>query len=211
MIACVVLVWQVEAKRALPKDESPVSKDQQAAANGHRTKKIFVGGLPPTVDDETFRRYFGEFGEVIALELAWLLGLLAALPCRGNHVASCLPAPPSPAYASCLPAPYGVPGYCSAATCIASQAAKGTRRQWHALRWLGGCAGQGHAGSASRLMFSKCQCTAPCHSPGFWSCNERRVPRPWLLQVDDAVVMYDHENKRPRGFGFITFTGGPPS
>lgn len=26
-------------------------------------------------------------------------------------------------------------------------------------------------------------------------------------QVDDAVVMYDHENKRPRGFGFITFTG----
>lgn len=55
---------QVEAKRALPKDESPVSKDQQAAANGHRTKKIFVGGLPPTVDDETFRGYFGEFGEV---------------------------------------------------------------------------------------------------------------------------------------------------
>ncbi|GAB4820691.1 hypothetical protein N2152v2_007737 [Parachlorella kessleri] len=78
---------EVEAKRALPKDESPVSKDQQAAANGHRTKKIFVGGLPPTVDDETFRQYFGEFGE-----------------------------------------------------------------------------------------------------------------------VDDAVVMYDHENKRPRGFGFITFT-----
>lgn len=55
---------QVEAKRALPKDESPVSKDQQAAANGHRTKKIFVGGLPPSVDDETFRQYFGEFGEV---------------------------------------------------------------------------------------------------------------------------------------------------
>ena len=24
-------------------------------------------------------------------------------------------------------------------------------------------------------------------------------------QVEDAVVMYDHDNKRPRGFGFITF------
>lgn len=23
--------------------------------------------------------------------------------------------------------------------------------------------------------------------------------------VKDAVVMYDHENKRPRGFGFVTF------
>ena len=24
-------------------------------------------------------------------------------------------------------------------------------------------------------------------------------------EVEDAVVMYDHDNKRPRGFGFITF------
>lgn len=23
--------------------------------------------------------------------------------------------------------------------------------------------------------------------------------------VEDAVVMYDHDNKRPRGFGFVTF------
>ena len=27
-----------------------------------------------------------------------------------------------------------------------------------------------------------------------------------LAQVEDAVVMYDHDNKRPRGFGFITFS-----
>ncbi|KAG1679529.1 hypothetical protein FOA52_011130 [Chlamydomonas sp. UWO 241] len=26
-------------------------------------------------------------------------------------------------------------------------------------------------------------------------------------EVEDAVVMYDHDNKRPRGFGFVTFTG----
>jgi hypothetical protein len=26
------------------------------------------------------------------------------------------------------------------------------------------------------------------------------------LQVEDAVVMFDHENRRPRGFGFITFS-----
>ena len=25
-------------------------------------------------------------------------------------------------------------------------------------------------------------------------------------EVEDAVVLYDHDNKRPRGFGFITFT-----
>ncbi|KAI7846467.1 hypothetical protein COHA_000002 [Chlorella ohadii] len=55
---------EVEAKRALPKEESPVSKDQQAAASGQRTKKIFVGGLAASVDEETFRAYFEEFGAV---------------------------------------------------------------------------------------------------------------------------------------------------
>ena len=24
-------------------------------------------------------------------------------------------------------------------------------------------------------------------------------------QVEDAVVLYDHDNLRPRGFGFVTF------
>jgi RNA recognition motif-containing protein len=87
--ACPNLNTQVEAKKALPKEESPVSKDQQAMASGQRTKKIFVGGLAPSVEEEHFRRYFEEFGG-----------------------------------------------------------------------------------------------------------------------VEDAVVMYDHENKRPRGFGFVTFAGG---
>ncbi|KAI3436696.1 hypothetical protein D9Q98_006111 [Chlorella vulgaris] len=55
---------EVEAKRALPKEESPVSKDQQAVATGQRTKKIFVGGLAATVDEEALRGYFQEFGAV---------------------------------------------------------------------------------------------------------------------------------------------------
>lgn len=55
---------EVEAKRALPKEESPVSKDQQAVVAGQRTKKIFVGGLAPTVDEDVFRLYFEEFGVV---------------------------------------------------------------------------------------------------------------------------------------------------
>ena len=49
---------EVEAKRALPKEESPVSKDMQAAASGQRTKKIFVGGLAGSVDEGAFREYF---------------------------------------------------------------------------------------------------------------------------------------------------------
>lgn len=55
---------EVEAKRALPKEESPVSKDMQAAASGQRTKKIFVGGLAGTVDEDVFREYFEKYGAV---------------------------------------------------------------------------------------------------------------------------------------------------
>lgn len=54
----------MEAKRALPKDESPVSKDQQAAVSGQKTKKIFVGGLAATVDDATLKAYFEQYGIV---------------------------------------------------------------------------------------------------------------------------------------------------
>lgn len=55
---------EVEAKKALPKEESPVSKDMQAAASGQKTKKIFVGGLPASVDEQTFTQYFEKFGKV---------------------------------------------------------------------------------------------------------------------------------------------------
>lgn len=55
---------EVDAKKALPKEESPVSKDMRAVASGQRTKKIFVGGLAGTVDEEAFREYFGKFGTV---------------------------------------------------------------------------------------------------------------------------------------------------
>lgn len=55
---------EVEAKRALPKEESPVSKDMQAAASGQRTKKIFVGGLAGTVDEGVLRQYFEKYGAV---------------------------------------------------------------------------------------------------------------------------------------------------
>lgn len=55
---------EVDAKKALPKEESPVSKDMQAAASGQRTKKIFVGGLAGSVDEAIFREYFGKFGKV---------------------------------------------------------------------------------------------------------------------------------------------------
>lgn len=41
---------EVEAKRAVPKDETQAS--QAAADASQKTRKIFVGGLAPTVDDQ---------------------------------------------------------------------------------------------------------------------------------------------------------------
>ena len=34
------------------------------AASSQRTKKIFVGGLAPSVDEQAFRKYFEQYGEV---------------------------------------------------------------------------------------------------------------------------------------------------
>ncbi|KAH7522030.1 heterogeneous nuclear ribonucleoprotein 1 [Ziziphus jujuba] len=62
----------VEAKRALSREEQQTSARSgnaypaRNAGNGGnmRTKKIFVGGLPPTLSEEGFREYFEGYGHV---------------------------------------------------------------------------------------------------------------------------------------------------
>ncbi|KAI8463984.1 MAG: hypothetical protein J3K34DRAFT_372272 [Monoraphidium minutum] len=58
---------EVEAKKAVPKEDTPAPP---AAAPGadpaapQKTRKIFVGGLAPSVDDAALRAYFEVFGPV---------------------------------------------------------------------------------------------------------------------------------------------------
>ncbi|KAF3457849.1 hypothetical protein FNV43_RR02509 [Rhamnella rubrinervis] len=62
----------VEAKRALSREEQQTSGrtgntySARSTGNGGnmRTKKIFVGGLPPTLTEEGFREYFETYGHV---------------------------------------------------------------------------------------------------------------------------------------------------
>eukprot|EP00262_Sarcandra_glabra_P013410 TRINITY_DN3710_c0_g1_i2.p1 TRINITY_DN3710_c0_g1~~TRINITY_DN3710_c0_g1_i2.p1 ORF type:complete len:386 (-),score=94.42 TRINITY_DN3710_c0_g1_i2:547-1704(-) len=61
----------VEAKRALSRDEQHTSRSGNPNAGRSfggggniKTKKIFVGGLPPTLTDEGFRQYFQAYGQV---------------------------------------------------------------------------------------------------------------------------------------------------
>nr|GEU95837.1 heterogeneous nuclear ribonucleoprotein 1 [Tanacetum cinerariifolium] len=59
----------VEAKRALSREEQHVSKagnggGGRSLGGSTRTKKIFVGGLPPTLSEEGFRHYFETYGQV---------------------------------------------------------------------------------------------------------------------------------------------------
>ncbi|KAG8384868.1 hypothetical protein BUALT_Bualt04G0163100 [Buddleja alternifolia] len=51
---------QVEIKRTIPRGAN--SKD-------FKTKKIFVGGIPTTVDEDEFRNFFSSFGEVKELQI----------------------------------------------------------------------------------------------------------------------------------------------
>ena len=54
---------QVEAKKALLKEEQPLGRSAQG--NGlQRTNKVFVGGLAPSVDEVTLRQHFQQFGNV---------------------------------------------------------------------------------------------------------------------------------------------------
>ena len=54
---------QVEAKKAVPKVEQAGVKPLNGTCFS-RTKKIFVGGLAPTVDEAAFRMYFERYGDV---------------------------------------------------------------------------------------------------------------------------------------------------
>eukprot|EP00252_Welwitschia_mirabilis_P017015 TRINITY_DN3783_c0_g1_i1.p1 TRINITY_DN3783_c0_g1~~TRINITY_DN3783_c0_g1_i1.p1 ORF type:complete len:410 (-),score=93.27 TRINITY_DN3783_c0_g1_i1:463-1692(-) len=58
---------QVELKRALPREEQHKSSQKSGENPGAgvpRTKKIFVGGLAPSVTDEDFRKHFEQFGNI---------------------------------------------------------------------------------------------------------------------------------------------------
>lgn len=53
---------RVDCKRAVPRDQNAASVPPMAQT--YKTKKMFVGGLPPDVTDEMFRSFFEQFGEV---------------------------------------------------------------------------------------------------------------------------------------------------
>ncbi|KAL2530286.1 Heterogeneous nuclear ribonucleoprotein 1 [Forsythia ovata] len=69
---CQLLIGQrVEAKRALSREERQVLKGGNSNTSRNfrgvgntRTKKIFVGGLPPTLSEEGFCHYFEAYGTV---------------------------------------------------------------------------------------------------------------------------------------------------
>ncbi|XP_062108928.1 heterogeneous nuclear ribonucleoprotein 1 [Humulus lupulus] len=63
----------VDAKKALSREEQQTSarsgnpnpgRNAGGGGGNMRTKKIFVGGLPPTLSEEGFREYFESFGHV---------------------------------------------------------------------------------------------------------------------------------------------------
>ncbi|PNY13793.1 RNA recognition motif-containing protein [Trifolium pratense] len=53
---------QVEIKRTIPKGSSQQSND-------FKTKKIFVGGIPPTVSDDELKNFFSKHGNVVEHEI----------------------------------------------------------------------------------------------------------------------------------------------
>ncbi|KAJ8437604.1 hypothetical protein Cgig2_005355 [Carnegiea gigantea] len=58
----------VEAKKAVPRDDQHIVNRNQGSPTATpipvRTKKIFVGGLPSTVTEADFKRYFDQFGTI---------------------------------------------------------------------------------------------------------------------------------------------------
>ena len=53
---------KVDCKRAVPREQSHAQVS--SVTPYYKTKKMFVGGLPPDVTDESFRSFFEIFGEV---------------------------------------------------------------------------------------------------------------------------------------------------
>ncbi|BAT80637.1 hypothetical protein VIGAN_03023100 [Vigna angularis var. angularis] len=58
----------VEAKKAVPRDDQITVNRQSGTIQGSpgpgRTKKIFVGGLPSTITESDFKKYFDQFGTI---------------------------------------------------------------------------------------------------------------------------------------------------
>ena len=65
---CCSLKFQVEAKKAVPRDDQQNINRQSGSAHASpgpgRTKKIFVGGLPSTITESDFKTYFDQFGTI---------------------------------------------------------------------------------------------------------------------------------------------------
>ncbi|XP_019702724.2 uncharacterized protein [Elaeis guineensis] len=59
----------VEAKKAVPRDDQHILSRSNTSIYGSsgpgRTKKIFVGGLPSTITESDFKKYFDQFGNII--------------------------------------------------------------------------------------------------------------------------------------------------
>ncbi|GER48136.1 RNA-binding (RRM/RBD/RNP motifs) family protein [Striga asiatica] len=55
----------VEAKKAVPReDHQTPNRNMHGPQSPARTKKIFVGGLPSTITETDFKKYFGQFGTI---------------------------------------------------------------------------------------------------------------------------------------------------
>ncbi|KAG6478081.1 heterogeneous nuclear ribonucleoprotein 1-like [Zingiber officinale] len=58
----------VEAKKAVPRDDQQILNRSASSVHGSpgsgRTKKIFVGGLPSTITESEFKKYFDQFGSI---------------------------------------------------------------------------------------------------------------------------------------------------
>ncbi|CAH9099714.1 unnamed protein product [Cuscuta europaea] len=57
----------VEAKKAVPREDQHINRNNgniQSPQSTIRTKKIFVGGLPSSVTESDFKKYFDQFGTI---------------------------------------------------------------------------------------------------------------------------------------------------